>query len=394
MGFKKIYFFTALGFAKSTQGAVLENDTDIVIAFRGTTPNSLRDWLTDASFIKAKLGDSGPKVHGGFYRSADDVWPFVREHVVSTLENRLRNVLSTNDPTKKSENLLSYGISEDVLPPNNKRIHMAGHSLGGALAIVTLGSMVINGRDDRELGYYFVDPTLKKLSVEAVGKIVKGIAQEEFTSGLEERTFSNLEEDDLNFNPNEALLGRATLQYENDPFSPLSNDNRLMGVNTFGAPRAGNWFFKYAIEKYAKKADTSIFRFENLHSVGSGEDRMLIGDLVPRIPLVGLDSKVDKGENSYSNFSHVGVRVFFNSEDDDVKGDSKLVQCEYTTPKTEAGLAFKNLKNLLAVTRHNMGLYAQRVRSYLGKSLEAEHSCHQLRYIDPDMLKVKELESN
>ena len=57
---------------RDTQGYVIANDKAIVVAFRGTEPDNLKDWMCDldTQFVTTTLG----LVHNGFYQAVDRVW--------------------------------------------------------------------------------------------------------------------------------------------------------------------------------------------------------------------------------------------------------------------------------------------------------------------------------
>ncbi len=90
---------------EDTQAYTMANDSMIVTAFRGTEPQEIRDWLSDASTPPwpgpAKTG----YVHYGFAQALESIFPTVK----SALE-RLRT--------------------------NGQSLWFTGHSLGGALAML------------------------------------------------------------------------------------------------------------------------------------------------------------------------------------------------------------------------------------------------------------------
>ena len=88
-----------------TQGFVVQNDTDLVVAFRGTQPNVPMDWLSDARAVHAPWAHRVGKVHKGFYHALEVVWRDGRDVLPKRLINR-----------------------------GNRRVWITGHSLGGALA--------------------------------------------------------------------------------------------------------------------------------------------------------------------------------------------------------------------------------------------------------------------
>lgn len=101
-----------------TQGFVATNDTVIILAFRGTEPPQLKDWMTD---LEAWL-EPGPQglVHRGFQRALNAIW----------------NELWTQ--------IQSYqGQTQDgsVVTGQGKSLWITGHSLGAALATLTAAKL-------------------------------------------------------------------------------------------------------------------------------------------------------------------------------------------------------------------------------------------------------------
>jgi len=104
--------FSAMGWNKvkpidepksHTQCFVASNDEDLVVAFRGTEPNRIEDWLTDLCYEYFERPVGGGSVHGGFWRA----WLAVKSEVVDAVKSQ----------RKMKQN-----------------VWVTGHSLGGALA--------------------------------------------------------------------------------------------------------------------------------------------------------------------------------------------------------------------------------------------------------------------
>jgi triacylglycerol lipase len=109
-GFSQIKFIAR----RETQLFIASNANIIVIAFRGTEPSNIKDWMTDADLEKC-TGPFNARVHSGFDRALGYVW----EDIVSTL-NAFQN--------------------------NRQSLWITGHSLGAALAILTTAYLRDAGR--------------------------------------------------------------------------------------------------------------------------------------------------------------------------------------------------------------------------------------------------------
>ncbi len=119
-GFSQFAFFDR----KETQAFVTGNRDMILVAFRGTEPDKLKDWMTDIQF-RRKPGPYG-KVHRGFLRSLNYVWSDIH-NALSSFQDRGQSLWFT------------------------------GHSLGAALATLAVAKM---GEDARPVNglYTFGQP--------------------------------------------------------------------------------------------------------------------------------------------------------------------------------------------------------------------------------------------
>ncbi len=91
------------------QAYILENEFDCVIACRGTEPNEWNDIRADANAVTA-LADTMGRVHRGFKREVDDLWPRIEQSLIS----------------------------------NRKTLWFTGHSLGGAMATICAGRCMLS----------------------------------------------------------------------------------------------------------------------------------------------------------------------------------------------------------------------------------------------------------
>ena len=93
---------------KDSQAFMAGNAEMIIIAFRGTEPTTLKDWMTDVK-IRRKTGPFG-KAHRGFLKGFQVVWPEIRS-VINEWQTQAQSLWLT------------------------------GHSLGGALATLAMASL-------------------------------------------------------------------------------------------------------------------------------------------------------------------------------------------------------------------------------------------------------------
>ena len=100
IGLTSVRFFDRDG----AQAYLLWNDTDCVVACRGTEPHEWNDIKADANAV-AVVTETLGKVHKGFNDEVNDLWPML----------------------------------EDALVANQKTLWFCGHSLGGAMATICAG---------------------------------------------------------------------------------------------------------------------------------------------------------------------------------------------------------------------------------------------------------------
>ncbi len=104
-----------------TQGFVVSKGDVLVIAFRGTEPIKIKDWLTDLQIVLTH-GPEG-KVHEGFYTRLLAIWQ-----------------------------QLNAALTD--LGPTGKKIWITGHSLGAALAALAAAKLQKDGCVDKINGLY------------------------------------------------------------------------------------------------------------------------------------------------------------------------------------------------------------------------------------------------
>lgn len=98
-----------------TQAYLAQNDDTCILAFRGTQPDKVKDWLTDLNTTQV----AGPvgKVHAGFWNALNNVWA----DVSSTLQAKR----------------------------GTRNLWITGHSLGGALAVLATAKLLMDKQHPR-----------------------------------------------------------------------------------------------------------------------------------------------------------------------------------------------------------------------------------------------------
>lgn len=124
-------FFSSQGYNKHTfldkdgaQAHVASNDTQVLLAFRGTEPKQISDLLADLNTVPKRHGPGF--VHSGFRNEARKLW----DHVIKLAEAN-----------------------------KGKKFIICGHSLGAAMATYTAQELRYAGHQDLEL-YTFGSPRL------------------------------------------------------------------------------------------------------------------------------------------------------------------------------------------------------------------------------------------
>ena len=107
---KKLGFHTLVYYDRDgSQAYSFINDTDHVVACRGTEPNEWNDLKADLDATTAVAETMG-RVHRGFKREVDDIWPSIERNLIH----------------------------------NTKALWFTGHSLGGAMATICAGRCMLS----------------------------------------------------------------------------------------------------------------------------------------------------------------------------------------------------------------------------------------------------------
>ena len=115
IGFPDVTFYDRDG----SQAYRFRNDHDCIIACRGTEPNEWNDIKADAN-ARSVLAETAGKVHRGFKREVDDLWPMV----------------------------------ETALIDNGHQLWFCGHSLGGAMATISAGRCYLSHIPSNPMGVF------------------------------------------------------------------------------------------------------------------------------------------------------------------------------------------------------------------------------------------------
>lgn len=115
LGFKDGKFFECDG----SQAYWFQTDHDSVIVCRGTEADEWNDIQADVNALTA-LAETVGKVHRGFKKEVDDLWPFI----------------------------------ETALQENSKPLWFSGHSLGGAMATICAGRCLLSHIKSEPKGLY------------------------------------------------------------------------------------------------------------------------------------------------------------------------------------------------------------------------------------------------
>ncbi|MEZ4815932.1 MAG: hypothetical protein R3A80_12145 [Bdellovibrionota bacterium] len=372
------------------KAAVLKNKDAIIITVRGTEPTSIKNWMTNAKFFQVPvIRGQSVRAHLGFSQAAADIMPFVRSEISSTLENKIRSLIAKIAANPEGAlKLASYGITAPVSAPDTRPIYLTGHSLGGAIATLLYGELTLSWLDENTKGYYFIDPVLSKVSDENINKLIADtLAAEQFYQVGEERSFSFYEEDA--FRISNSLKHLAVIRVDTgfsaapaEDIQDLTVDRRLKALVTFGAPRALDWPFKYALESYASATGSTIVRFENFFPRPHDGIASFLADLVPRVPLERVGSGL-----FFPEYTHAGFRASFETEDEDPEGNPKVLFCTYTNKASERNLMEYAIPSF-SLTYHKMSLYLKRISSYIkaDESLDSSHPCKSLKYEYPESI--------
>ena len=102
-----------------------------ILSFRGTDVGNLINWLTNADWTQRSFGPG--EVHRGFYDNVVAIWDFVSKVVRDALRPRVVEEKGDNNEVTNTLRLEPM-----------KCLFMTGHSLGGAIAVLTTAKLLMS----------------------------------------------------------------------------------------------------------------------------------------------------------------------------------------------------------------------------------------------------------
>lgn len=112
-------FYNVKAHRLDTQAYLVGNDQCLIVAFRGTQPDKISDWMTDLDINL--VGGPGGRVHDGFNAALNSIWRDLWQDIVTTR--------------------------------NNRSLWVTGHSLGGGLAVLATAKLRLE-KDEPVNGLY------------------------------------------------------------------------------------------------------------------------------------------------------------------------------------------------------------------------------------------------
>src|SRR5437867_4086707 len=113
-GFDRITHFASPPGAKYDTQAFLAVKSDLVlVAFRGTEPKNIKDWLTDADIIlmDTEIG----RVHKGFWNALNSIWPALLGEIRPKQNNQNRSLWVTGHSLGACLSTLAVTRCHDVI---------------------------------------------------------------------------------------------------------------------------------------------------------------------------------------------------------------------------------------------------------------------------------------
>lgn len=162
---------TIVRISKGVNSCLIGKNIDgIVVAFRGTQPNSALDWLQDAAVLFERVDGVPGRIHTGFHVGATNLYEPVKAALLDMLAKEVEDTTKLLPPTD-----ITY--FEASLP----RIFLTGHSKGGSLASLT-AALILADPDIKNVDY---------VATFAAARVGDSTFQSYFNRHIRQRTYEN-----------------------------------------------------------------------------------------------------------------------------------------------------------------------------------------------------------
>ena len=134
-----------------TQAFLAADEKKIIVSFRGTEPNRIKDWMTDLNLFMER-GPVG-RVHGGFADGLAAVWKDMKGEIAALTDDGadLREKIAEMKAIKESGQKKIVRIKKQKAP---RTLWFTGHSLGAALATLAVADLKLRKDDQPVNGLY------------------------------------------------------------------------------------------------------------------------------------------------------------------------------------------------------------------------------------------------
>lgn len=121
LGFKEIEFYDLGG----AQAYRLQNDTDMVIACRGTEPTEFNDIAADLKAMPV-MAETVGRVHMGFKKEVDELWPMVKEDLLDKDNSHVKVWFTGHSLGAAMTTIMASRCEDDEEMPNIEEVYTYG----------------------------------------------------------------------------------------------------------------------------------------------------------------------------------------------------------------------------------------------------------------------------